>query len=204
MRYSLTLGTSVEYSAIRPECLGTEFPKLLQEFSADARATASGEGYRAVLTEAGLTAMIAALEQAGYTNIEHLLAQNAFGKPSPRLLAREIDHAAIELAKVDMVNVVVVQVQAEMTARARFFIKIAVHRDVRVGIGQKADAARVKVSDPRRKAGIAIRTACAAVPIPEQPPPDDLRYRLAGKPGQKRAVQAGFGAHGQGFGQMQG
>ncbi len=41
-----------------------EFPKLLQEFSADSRASASGENYRAVLNEADLVEMIAALEKA--------------------------------------------------------------------------------------------------------------------------------------------
>jgi len=41
-----------------------EFPKLLQEFSADTRASASGEGYRAVLNETDLMAMIAALEKS--------------------------------------------------------------------------------------------------------------------------------------------
>jgi DNA polymerase-1 len=41
-----------------------EFHKLLQEFSSDARACASGEGYRAVLDEAELQRMIAALESA--------------------------------------------------------------------------------------------------------------------------------------------
>ena len=41
-----------------------EFHKLLQEFSAAERASASGDGYRAVLSEAGLTEMIAALEKA--------------------------------------------------------------------------------------------------------------------------------------------
>ncbi len=41
-----------------------EFPKLLQEFSADARASASGDGYRAVLTESDLLEMVAALESS--------------------------------------------------------------------------------------------------------------------------------------------
>jgi DNA polymerase-1 len=43
-----------------------EFPKLLQEFSADSRASASasGEGYRAVLTEAELAEMIVTLEKS--------------------------------------------------------------------------------------------------------------------------------------------
>ncbi|MDH3453553.1 MAG: DNA polymerase I, partial [Desulfuromonadales bacterium] len=41
-----------------------EFHKLLQEFSAAERASASGDGYRAVLSEADLTEMIAALEKA--------------------------------------------------------------------------------------------------------------------------------------------
>ena len=41
-----------------------EFPKLLQEFSVDARASASGEGYRSVLTKADLVEMVAALESS--------------------------------------------------------------------------------------------------------------------------------------------
>jgi len=41
-----------------------EFPKLLQEFSVDARASASGEDYRAVLNEAELMEMVAALEKS--------------------------------------------------------------------------------------------------------------------------------------------
>ncbi|MDT8443247.1 MAG: DNA polymerase I [Desulfuromonadales bacterium] len=41
-----------------------EFHKLLQEYSAAERANARGDGYRAVLSEAGLTEMIAALTKA--------------------------------------------------------------------------------------------------------------------------------------------
>lgn len=41
-----------------------EFHKLLQEFSSAERANASGDGYRAVLSEAGLAEMIAALKKA--------------------------------------------------------------------------------------------------------------------------------------------
>ena len=41
-----------------------EFHKLLQEFSSAERASASGDGYRAVLSEAGLAEMIAALKKA--------------------------------------------------------------------------------------------------------------------------------------------
>jgi DNA polymerase-1 len=41
-----------------------EFPKLLQEFSVDSRASASGESYRAVLTETELAEMIAALQKS--------------------------------------------------------------------------------------------------------------------------------------------
>ncbi len=41
-----------------------EFPKLLQEFSVDARASASGEDYRVVLNEADLMEMVAALEKS--------------------------------------------------------------------------------------------------------------------------------------------
>ena len=41
-----------------------EFPRLLQEFSVESRASASGEGYRAVLNEADLMEMVAALESS--------------------------------------------------------------------------------------------------------------------------------------------
>ena len=48
-------------TALFKEC---EFHKLLQEFSAAERASASGDGYRSVLSETGLQEMVAALQQA--------------------------------------------------------------------------------------------------------------------------------------------
>ncbi len=41
-----------------------EFPRLLQEFSVDSRASANGDGYRAVLNETDLSEMVAALESS--------------------------------------------------------------------------------------------------------------------------------------------
>ncbi|MBW2689518.1 MAG: DNA polymerase I [Deltaproteobacteria bacterium] len=41
-----------------------EFPRLLQEFSGDSQASASGDGYRSVLNEADLAEMVAALEKS--------------------------------------------------------------------------------------------------------------------------------------------
>ncbi len=59
--FALTEPNREALTELFKEC---EFFKLLQEFSAEVRASVNGEGYRAVLSEAGLEEMVAALDKS--------------------------------------------------------------------------------------------------------------------------------------------
>ena len=50
-------------------------------------------------------------------DVEHFAAQHLFGKPVAGFLAGEIEHAAVEFAEIDEIDLVAFLPQAEMAAR---------------------------------------------------------------------------------------
>ena len=104
------------------------------------------------------------------------MAEDAFRKPFASFRAGEIDHAAVELAEIDVVWFVAVAPQRQMAAVARLEILRAVDRQIGVGIGEKADTPGFELCDPARQVGIARRIVGEAGgvpgPVPEQATPE--------------------------------
>ena len=86
---------------------------------------------------------------SGDAAVEHFAADDPLGKPGAGFLAGEVEHAAFELAEIDQLRLVAVELQAEVPTRRCLGIELAIDREIGIHIGKEADAAFGKRSDAR-------------------------------------------------------